>query len=448
MSGFESWMLQYVLNSMWQVPLLFGAAWLAVRALHRCGAAVEHRVWVSALVLQSLLPACSVQWWNWLRSLSFWNAPIHSDVRGQVTVVMGSGVGLGVLELPALLLSVLVSAYAAVFLYFVVRLGWGTWRTSVIRRGAFPVTLTQGAAAHWARCSHSFGIHNARIAMSRNILGPLTMGVRRKLILLPVDMMDGLPQEDLQTIIAHEFAHMSRGDYAKNLLYELLSLPVMYHPLFLAIRERVRESREEVCDLMAADAVAGRENYARSLLRLASLMVRGTPARVPYAIGIFDANAFERRIMRLTFKQKEVQGARRFVILAACIAFGVGTCASALVFRTYVYTPSVANEATAASKEKAPTSVPAGVMAQRLLKQPVPIYPLAAKKAKIEGSVLLDAVIGEDGTIKNLKAVSGPKELQQSALDAVRQWTYKPYLINGDPVEVETTVTITYSLRA
>jgi outer membrane biosynthesis protein TonB len=55
-------------------------------------------------------------------------------------------------------------------------------------------------------------------------------------------------------------------------------------------------------------------------------------------------------------------------------------------------------------------------------------------------------VIGKDGTVEELKVASGPKELQQSSLDAVRQWIYKPFLLNGDPVEVKTTINVVYSL--
>jgi periplasmic protein TonB len=76
----------------------------------------------------------------------------------------------------------------------------------------------------------------------------------------------------------------------------------------------------------------------------------------------------------------------------------------------------------------------------------MPVYPPEAKKAKIQGTVVLDVVISKEGNIENLRVISGPQELQQSALDAVRQWTYKPYLLNGDPVEVKTTVNIIYNL--
>jgi protein TonB len=76
----------------------------------------------------------------------------------------------------------------------------------------------------------------------------------------------------------------------------------------------------------------------------------------------------------------------------------------------------------------------------------LPVYPADAKKARIQGTVVLQAVVGKDGNVENLRVLSGPSQLQQSALDAVRQWTYKPYLLNGDPIEVKTTVNVNYSL--
>jgi TonB family protein len=86
-------------------------------------------------------------------------------------------------------------------------------------------------------------------------------------------------------------------------------------------------------------------------------------------------------------------------------------------------------------------------MSRNLLTKAVPQYPPAAKKAKIQGTVVLSVVIGDDGNVENIQVVSGPNELQQSSIDAVRQWTYKPYLLNGNPVEVKTTIHVIYSLE-
>jgi periplasmic protein TonB len=90
--------------------------------------------------------------------------------------------------------------------------------------------------------------------------------------------------------------------------------------------------------------------------------------------------------------------------------------------------------------------VSAGVTAGLLIRKVQPVYPLIAKEARISGSVVLQAIIGKDGSIQHLRAVSGHPMLIQSAIAAVSQWKYKPYLLNGEPVEVETQVTVNYTL--
>jgi protein TonB len=75
-----------------------------------------------------------------------------------------------------------------------------------------------------------------------------------------------------------------------------------------------------------------------------------------------------------------------------------------------------------------------------------PVYPVDAKKQKIQGTVVLSVVIGKDGSPENIKVTGGPDALQQSALDAVRQWRWQPFLLNGDPIEVLTTINIVYQL--
>jgi TonB family protein len=82
-----------------------------------------------------------------------------------------------------------------------------------------------------------------------------------------------------------------------------------------------------------------------------------------------------------------------------------------------------------------------------LVKKVDPEYPLFAKNARIEGTVLLQATISKTGRIEELRVISGPAQLQQAALDAVKQWVYKPYLFNGEPVEVMTTINAVFTLR-
>lgn len=348
MRALETWVLAYLLNSLWQVPLIFLAAWIGARAVRRNGPLMEHRIWGSALVLEALLPACSVQPGQLLHELSqfllgAWGVGAAKAGAG-VTVVFGEGSGHGALQLPMAVWAGVAIVYAGSVVYFAGRLAWGWWRADAMCRRAERLVLTAEDSESWERYCRIFAVQEAEIGVSRDITGPMTMGVRRRAILLPVGLQGSLSDEDFDAMIAHEFAHMHRRDFAKNLLYEALVLPVAYHPLLWLTRTRMVGSREMVCDALAADVVAGREKYARSLLRLASLLVQGTPARAFHAIGIFDANILERRVMNLTERPVELKGVRRLATVVACVVLGLGTCASALALRMNVSAPMIQRE--------------------------------------------------------------------------------------------------------
>jgi TonB family protein len=87
-----------------------------------------------------------------------------------------------------------------------------------------------------------------------------------------------------------------------------------------------------------------------------------------------------------------------------------------------------------------------GVSEGLLLHQVRPVYPEAAKFNGIQGHVVMRALIGKEGRIIDLKVVSGPLELADAAMGAVQQWRYRPYLLNGEPVTVETTIDINFTL--
>ncbi len=93
-----------------------------------------------------------------------------------------------------------------------------------------------------------------------------------------------------------------------------------------------------------------------------------------------------------------------------------------------------------------PIAVSSGVATGMLILRTPPVYPSIAKAARVGGTVLLHATISKNGTIKDLHVVSGPPMLQQAAADAVRNWRYRPYMLNGEPIEVETSVNVVFSL--
>src|SRR5205814_2323555 len=97
-------------------------------------------------------------------------------------------------------------------------------------------------------------------------------------------------------------------------------------------------------------------------------------------------------------------------------------------------------------RRTAPVHVSSGVSSGFLLHEVRPVYPPIAISTRTQGAVVLAAVIDRNGTIEKLRVVSGHPMLLRAAIDAVSQWRYRPYLLNGEPVEVETQITVNFVL--
>lgn len=106
----------------------------------------------------------------------------------------------------------------------------------------------------------------------------------------------------------------------------------------------------------------------------------------------------------------------------------------------------ILNSGTAMPVKPKMVRVSQGVSTGLLVKKVTPQYPAIAKQAHVQGSVLLKAIIGKDGKVENVQPESGNPLLISSAVSAVKQWRYKPYVLDGNPVEVETTVTVNFRL--
>lgn len=127
-----------------------------------------------------------------------------------------------------------------------------------------------------------------------------------------------------------------------------------------------------------------------------------------------------------------------------CVPYSTGQISS-----TNSVIRSIETSTTIAPPPTPPTARPPRIshmMEGNLISRVQPIYPPLARSARIQGPVFLRAIISRTGTIENLQAISGHPMLIPAALDAVRQWRYRPYVLNGEPVEVETQVTVNFSL--
>lgn len=447
MKSIEAWLFTCLLNALWQIPLLFAAAWLAARLARRIGPRTEHRVWCGALLLQSILPFCRIPFGDLsilAQRLAFWNRAVDAG-SGHVRILLGPGTIAAApwLHLSPGALAFFVCLYASVLLYAASRLAWGLARTHSLRIHAQPLTLSADQQVRLDRLRRQFRIpRSIEIAESAAVTGPLSLGIIRPALLLPAGFLQRVTPADLDAVLAHELAHIGRRDFTLNLLCGVIALPAAWHPLLWLTRSPIAETREMICDALAADAVHGSENYARSLLRLAAMLPNRAAPGILHAIGIFDANIFERRIMNLMRKHPPVPGLRRVALATACTLIALSAGTSALALRV--------NLSSGAPQQTAPTKIHVKADDLKILSKVDPVYPPAAKNKKkgLDGAVLLDVLIGKDGVPISVTVSKSLRfDYDQSAVAAVKQWRWETYLLNGDPIEVETTITVQYSLK-
>ena len=119
-----------------------------------------------------------------------------------------------------------------------------------------------------------------------------------------------------------------------------------------------------------------------------------------------------------------------------------------MAWRLAAYLLLISLTSVASSREAGPqrVEVAAAQMADLIVKNVAPVYPPMGRKARIQGTVVLRVEIGKSGNVESIQVVSGHPVLAPAAIEAVKQWEYKPYLLNGEPVEVESRVTVNFTL--
>jgi beta-lactamase regulating signal transducer with metallopeptidase domain len=165
-----------------------------------------------------------------------------------------------------------------------------------------------------------------RVALLESVAieNPVTVGVFRPAILLPSKLLPVLGEQELSAVLAHEFGHICRRDFAIHAVCELMSLPVAWHPGIRYLMSKVSQTRELACDDYAATRLGKRRSYANTLLHLASLCLH-VPRDNAAGLGIFDGDNLEDRIMMLTKNRLSLShGSLIGLVLAMSITFGGG----------------------------------------------------------------------------------------------------------------------------
>jgi TonB family protein len=258
-----------------------------------------------------------------------------------------------------------------------------------------------------------------------------------------IEDVEGVRTEDVAAALAHECAHLARRDFAKNLIYECIAAAVAYHPACWLLRRRIGETRELVCDEMAAAARGDRPEYAASLLRLATA-IAAPAVQTSQAIGVFDANILEERIMRLTMDVPKVTRTRRIAMaaLTACALLGGAATAMALSFDL---TPQ--DSAASSSQEKV-YKVGDGVTPPVLTHSVDAEFPNAHRKAGkkgLQGVSVVGLTVDSKGRPQDIHINrSLAPDFDKNAMDAVRQYRFEPGKRDGKPVAVSIQIEVNF----
>lgn len=334
-------LLTFLLNACWQILLITTFASFGSWLLRNSFARYRHYVWAIALCLAFLVP-------TFTSSQAFFDRDkvINSPITFE-TQTMSPFPGDPVLSLPRTESSTLDSTfklsqslgltllgiYFAFLLYSSFKLIKAWQATRSIRRRATEIEPNEKVAEVIRRCELEFGARAGwvRVFQSPTLPVPVTTGLFHPVIILPESLLREGNDDLLTSAIAHEFIHVARRDYVLNLIYELLFVPISFHPAAALLRRRVRETRELCCDELVAERMLNAEVYARSLVTLAS---PATPLRrlsVTTTVGIADADILEARIMSL-LKKPELKTRWKKSLLIVVSLLLLVPCVAAVAF--------------------------------------------------------------------------------------------------------------------
>jgi bla regulator protein blaR1 len=337
MEAISQWPLTFLSNAVWQALVIVVAATCCNRLMRTASGRQRHFLWVVALVLCVLLPllgaAGSLR--EWVQTpVSREPAPIQVEASAS-TPTPPLAVSTEMLRprpwtfsLSPILTRLALACYGTFLVYYGIRLWRAGRRTKALLSSARNREIPERLALIVERCQRAFGLKNVTILYSAETSVPITVG--RRTILLPEALLDSDSPDLLIAAVGHEMAHLKRGDFVFNLIYQLLSLPLAFHPAIRFIKRRIKETRELACDGLVAEKLLDASDYARSLLRLAeSAMVLH---RSDYTVGAFDADILEERIMKLVERNPRISKFGKAVLLFTVVSLLTASSAVAAIY--------------------------------------------------------------------------------------------------------------------
>jgi TonB family protein len=277
----------------------------------------------------------------------------------------------------------------------------------------------------------------ADVRFSDHVDSPATLGVRRPIVLLPRSVRElTLPLQ--RAVVCHELLHVQRRDWLPAVLEEFWCAVFWFHPAARALTSRLGLAREALVDEATIRHTGDRRAYAAALLEFS-----GARVRLSGATTLIGRRHLERRIAFIT---QEVQ--MPAFSLAARLAVATVVVAVATIAATSA-TPISATLPGQAGKVYKPQT-DKGVTLPSVVKEVKPAYTAAAMQARIQGSVFMSVVVldtGDVGDVTVTTSLDREHGLDDNAVEAARQWRFKPGTKDGKPVAVEVAIQMTFTLK-
>jgi TonB family protein len=516
---------------------------IVAACLRRAAAASRHLVWAAAVLASLALPLLTTLLPVWrsaslTRAAALWNPaqPSATELtQGNASPMIVNAAASAFHAAPWLL-----AIWGIGLVAVASRLFGGLFRTATLS-GRARVMVNSAWTVDLEEIAQSLRIdRDVRLLQSADSSAmPLTWGVRRPTILLPLGASDW-PPERRRIVLSHELAHIARVDWLLQICAEISRAIYWFHPLAWKAGSALRYESERACDDVVLNSGIAGEDYAGELLTIARSL-KNSPASICPALAIARTTNLERRFAAMLNSSVNRRSSRRsklFVGLAALflllplaavrapaqnagsfsgtvydasgavvpnatvilsdaknksiemsssVADGTFSFKSlppgdyalqamkpgfevardqelvlkvgenrALNIHLKVGTISDSVDVQADGHAQAASATPAKrlkvggeVEGSKIVTKVQPVYPESAKKAGVQGNVNLRAVIGMDGVPLSLQVVNTDidPDLARASIEAVSKWRYSPTLLNGQPIEVDTNVTIRFTLN-
>jgi bla regulator protein blaR1 len=434
-------MLTPFANHLWESTILALLAGVLTLILRRQPARVRYAVWLVASV-KFLIP---FSWLVFAGSRLAWFRGPASGTSGLYIAIevlskfTPSAIASGLSRVTPVLVGLWLCGILAVFA------AWGRqWRRmSAAMRAATPLREGREVEA-LRRMELTVGIHRPiELRQSRVSVEPGVLGIVRPVLIWPEGISEHLDGAQLEAIVAHEAQHVRRRDNLASAIHMIVEAIFWFHPLVWWLGARLVKERERACDEGVLELGGERRAYAEGILKVCEFCLTSP---LDCMAGVAGGDLKKRMVSIMTEQTLQRVDFGRKLLLGTA---GLAVIAGPIVLGTLHATPTRAESSPVVAQESqqaAPDHVSQKDMSGMVVKKVQPVYPEAAKKAGIQGEVKLKATIGKNGDIENLQVMSGPAELVPSAIEAVKQWKYRPYMKNGQAAEVVTDVDVTFTL--